>query len=184
MGFDSGSVAFRRFAVVGETSREVTEGMLEKLGEHALKEGEIGVEEVEYGWSGGRHIYDQEFSFENNVFADCLFFALRVDTNKVPGIVKKAYTLLEEAAVAKDNPSGFISKAQKRDVRDSVRAKIEEEMKSGKFRRSTLIPLWWDVARGVVYSSASGGNFEKLAELFERTFSCELAALSAGSLGQ
>ena len=184
MGFDSGSISFRRFAVVGEFSDQVTEVVLERIAEHALEPGEFGVEEVEYGWNGGRHIFDGEFSFENNVYADCLFFALRIDTNKVPGVVKKAYTLMEQAAVAKGNPSGFISKSQKGEAKDTVNQKIEEDLKSGKFRRSKLLPLLWDLPNQTVYCSAAGQNFEKLAEIFERTFKCELQPLSAGSLGQ
>src|SRR4051812_35488652 len=111
MGFESGSLSFRRFAVAGEAPESVSEKMLEKLAEHALMPGKFGIEEIEYGWNGGRHIFDDEFSFDNNVYADCLVFALRIDTNKVPGVVKKAYTMIEEAALAKKNPSGFLSKA-------------------------------------------------------------------------
>jgi hypothetical protein len=184
MGFDSGSITFRRFAVVGEFPAQVSEQILEKLAEQALKPGEFGIEEIEYGWNGGRHIFDNQFSFENNVFADCLFFALRIDTNKVPGTVKKAYTLIEEASIASKNPSGFISKAQKKEAKETVAQKLEEDMKSGKFRRSKIIPLLWDLAHQTVYSTAAGANFEKLAEIFERTFKCELQALSAGALGQ
>jgi hypothetical protein len=181
MGFESGALTFRRFAVVGDSPSQVNEKLLERVAEHALVPGEFGVEEVEYGWSGARHIFDSEFSFENNVFADCLFFALRTDTNKVPGAVKRAYTLMEESAVAKGNPSGFISKQQKKDARETVRQKVESDMKEGKFRRSKLIPLLWDLSNGIVYSAASGGNFEKLAEIFNRTFKCDLQALTAGS---
>ena len=181
MGFESGSITFRRFAVTGSTPSQVNENLLEKAAKHVLQPGEFGVEEIEYGWSAGRHIFDDEFSFENNVFADCLFFALRIDTNKVPSQVKHAYTLMEEAAVAKGNPSGFISKQQKRDVKDTVRQKLDRDKKSGQFRRSRLIPLLWDLPSNCVYSSANGKNFEKLAEIFERTFECELVPLTAGS---
>ena len=184
MGFDSGSITFRRFAVVGKYPAQVTEQTLEKLAEHALTPGEFGVEEIEYGWNAGRHIFDDQFSFDNNVFNDCCFFALRIDTNKVPGVVKKAYTLIEEAAIAKKNPSGFISKAQKKEAKETVAQKIEEDMKSGRFRRSKIIPLLWDLPNATVYSAAAGANFEKLAEIFERTFKCELQPLSAGALGQ
>lgn len=182
MGFDSGSITFRRFAVVGESPAQADEKLMERLEEHALDPGEFGVEEVEYGWNAGRHIFDSNFSFENNVYNDCLFFALRVDTNKVPGDVKKAYTLMEEAALAKKNPSGFLSKAQKKEVKETVRQKIEEDIKSGRFRRSRLIPLLWDIPNQLVYSAASGANFEKLAEIFERSFKLELQPLTAGSL--
>src|SRR3954462_12277862 len=117
MGFASGSVSFRRFAVVGDQPEQIDQDFLDKLAEHALRPGEVGVpEEIEYGWSGGRHVLDGAFNFENNVFAENVHFALRVGTNKVPGELKKAYTRIEEDPVAGTNPSGFISKLQKRDV--------------------------------------------------------------------
>src|SRR3954470_18329092 len=133
MGFESGSITFRRFAVVGNAPDQVNEEMLAKAAEPAIAPGQFGVEEVEYGWNGGRHIFDDEFSFENNGYSDCLSFALRIDSNKVPGVVKKAYTMIEEATLAKKNPSGFLSKAQKREAKETVNQKLEEDMKSGKF---------------------------------------------------
>lgn len=184
MGFESGSITFRRFAVVGNAPDQVDEKMLEKVAEHALDPGEFGVDEVEYGWNGGRHIFDGQFSFDHNVFNDCLSFALRIDTNKVPGPVKKAYTLIEEASLASKNPTGFLSKAQKKEAKETAQQKCEEDLKSGRFRRSKLIPLLWDLPNAVVYSAVAGANFEKMAEIFERTFKCELVPLSAGGLAQ
>ncbi len=183
MGFASGAISFRRFAVEGKSPKQIDEGLLEKLSESALRPSELGrPEEVEYGWNGGRHVLDGDFSFENNVYADALHFGMRVDTNKVPGDLKKAYQLMEEEAAASSNPSGFISKNQKRDARETVRRKIEEEMRSGKFRRSKVTPILWDVSQQVLFSPASGGVFEKLAELFERTFGLTLTPLTSGSV--
>lgn len=182
MGFASGSVSFRRFLVVGKHPRQVDEKILEKLAEHTLTAGEFGVpDEVEYGWCGGRHIFDAKFTFENNVFADALHFALRIDTNKVPGELKKAYQLMEEEATAANNPSGHISKKQKTDVKEIVRDKIEEDMRSGKFRRSKLIPLLWDFPTRTIYSSIPNSSLDKLHELFERTFELKLEPVSSGS---
>jgi hypothetical protein len=184
MGFASGSVSFRRFAVVGKAPKTVDQDMLDKLEEHALREQELGVpEEIEYGWSGGRHVFDGQFSFEHNVFADALHFALRIDTNKVPSELKKAWQIMEEEAVAKNNPSGFISKNQKRDVKDTVRRKAEEDLRSGKFRKSKLLPILWDLSSQTLFCTATGTSFEKLAEIFERSFGLELQLLSSGSLG-
>lgn len=184
MGFASGSVSFRRFAVVGKAPKNVEQDLLDKLAGHALREHEFGVpEEVEYGWSGGRHVFDGQFSFEHNVFADALHFALRIDTNKVPSELKKAWQIMEEEAVAKNNPSGFISKNQKRDVKDTIRRKAEEDLRSGKFRRSKLLPILWDLPSQTLFCSATGASLEKLAEIFERSFGLELVPVSSGSLG-
>jgi hypothetical protein len=182
MGFASGSVSFRRFAVVGESPAAVDQALLDKLAGHALEVGEFGAEEVEYGWGGGRHVLDGSFAFEHNVFADALHFALRIDTNKVPGDLKKAYQFMEEEAAAAGNPSGFISKGQKREVKDVVRRKLDEDMRSGRFRRSKLVQVLWDLPTQTLYAAATGSAFEKLAELFERTFELKLVPITAGSL--
>jgi hypothetical protein len=184
MGFASGSVSFRRFMVAGKSPKSVEQSHLDALAEHALRPTEIGMPgEEEYGWCGGRHVLDGTFSFDHNVYADALHFALRVDTNKVPSELKKAWSMMEEDAVAAENPSGIISKNQKKDVKDSVRKKIEDELRAGRFRRSKLLPVLWDVPSQTVYCAAGGKSFEKLAEIFERTFGLELVPMSAGSLG-
>ena len=70
MGFASGAVSFRRFSVVGKAPKSADQELLDKLAEHALREQEFGVpEEIEYGWSGGRHVYDAQFSFEHNILS-------------------------------------------------------------------------------------------------------------------
>jgi hypothetical protein len=184
MGFAAGSVSFRRFFVVGKSPKAVDQGLIDKLEANSLKASEFGVPgEEEYGWSGGRHVLDGTFSFEHNVYADAVHFALRIDTNKVPAELKKAWELMEADATAAENPSGFISKNQKKDVKDSIRKKVEDELRSGHFRRSKLLPVLWDLQSQTVYSPASGKAFEKLAEIFERTFGLELVPVSAGSLG-
>jgi len=183
MSFPSGSVSFRRFAVLGSGPRSVDQTLLDKFSEHALRPTDVGTpEEVEYGWSGGRHVLDGSFAFENNVFADALHVGLRVDVNKVPAELKKAYQLMEEEAVAANNPSGLISKRQKREVRDVVRRKLEDDLRSGKYRRSKLVPVLWDLPNHLLYCPAPPSVFEKLAELFERTVGLTLVPLTAGAL--
>jgi hypothetical protein len=183
MGFQSGSISCRRFKVVGEGPETADESLLTKLQKHALKPTEIGIpDEAEYGWSGGRHVLDEIFSFDNNVYADALVFGMRVDTHKVPGELKKAYLAIEETALAKKNKSGLISKDQKKEAKENVLKRIEAEMRDGRYRRSKLTTLLWDLTTGTLYGSVSGKTFEMLAELFERTFKLALMPVSAGSL--
>jgi hypothetical protein len=183
MGFDSGSVSFSRYAVLGDQPAAVDQDLLDRCAAHVLQEEPVGApEEVAWGLSGGRHVLDNQFSFAHNVFADALHFALRVDTNKVPAEMKKAYALMEEDAVAAGNPSGFISKAQKKQVRETISGKIDEELRSGKFRRSKISPVLWDFPNRTVYSSATGATQEKLMEIFERALGLSLLPLTAGSM--
>src|SRR5579862_3301663 len=130
MSFSSGSVSFRRFAVEGVT-RAADQELLDLLSEHALRPADIGIPpEVEYGFCGGRHVLDDHFSFDKNVFADCLSFALRIDTSRVPAELKRAYEAMEEEAVAAGNPSGFISKKQRKEVKETIREKLDRELRS------------------------------------------------------
>jgi hypothetical protein len=189
MGFASGSVSFRRFRVVGKSHpKAVDQALLDKLAEHVLRPQELGVpEEAEYGWSGGRHVLDDQFGFDTNVFADAVSFGIRIDTHRFPGSMKKAYEAMEEQAIAKANAkkkgekSGFISKAQKKEVKENVAKRIEEELRGGKFRRSKVLPLLWDLPTQTLYGTASGKSFEMLAELFQRTFELDLQPVSAGT---
>lgn len=183
MGFDSGSMSFQRFAVVGSTPAMPDEQMLEKFAAHALKESEMGVPaEMEWGWCGGRHVLDGEFGFEHNIFNDCCFVGLRTDVNKVPGELKKAWQFQEEQGFAQQNPSGFASKRQKRDAKDIVRRRMDEELRAGRFRRSKLSAVLWDVPGATLYGPSAISVVERLAELFDRTFQLELQPLGSGAL--
>jgi hypothetical protein len=175
MGFATGTVSFRRFNLYGKGLPEISQATLDALNKHILKPGDIGVpEEVEWGWSGGSHLYDGEITFEKNVFAGCIHFALRVDTNRVPASMRQAWLKMEENAVAANNPSGFISKNQRTQARDAVRKKVEEELRTGKHRRSRLVPVLLDVENGVLYANAHGSTLEMLTELMERTLGVSL----------
>lgn len=137
---------------------------------------------MEYGWGGARHLYDGEITHEACAFSDCVHWGLRVETNKVPGAVRAAHVSQEEAAVAKTNPSGFISREQRAAVRESVKQKLEQEVRDGKHRKTRIVPILWDLINGTVYANATGATLEKLMEIFERSFGCALHPLAAGEV--
>jgi hypothetical protein len=185
MGFDSGSISFRRFAVVGSQPDSIDQVLLDKLSANTLRPPEVGApQDIEYGFSGGRHIFDDTFSFENNVFAEALHFALRIDTNKVPPEVSRAYKIIEEDAAAKENPSGFISKRQKQIARDTAQNHVEDELRSGKYRRSKLVPILWDFPSATLYCNPGSKAEEALSEIFDRVLGLELVPFSSGRVAQ
>jgi hypothetical protein len=65
-----------------------------------------------------------------------------------------------------------------------MKQQIDNDIRSGKYRRSKLAPILWDVPHGVIYSPASGANGEKLIELFERGLGIELEAVTSGTLAR
>ncbi len=183
MGFASGTVSFRRFSVAGKQPKAIDQELLDKLSAHALRVSEDGMPpDVDYGWCGGRHVLDAAFNFEHNVYGEALSFAMRTDTNKVPGDLKRAFQMMEEDAVAAGNPSGFISKLQKKQVKETIAQAIDDELRSGKYRRSKMSSLLWDFSSQCVYAAVGGAAQERLLELFERSFRLELAPMSAGTM--
>jgi hypothetical protein len=107
---------------------------------------------------------------------------LRIDTNKVPAEIKKAYVALEESAMASKNPSGFASRNQKREAKETAGRKIEEDLASGKFRRSKLIEVLWDLPGNTLYAAVSMSQRDQLMELFERSHGLTLEPITSGSL--
>ena len=192
MAFDSGRITFCRFRVVGDAPASVDETALGILAEHAFRETEIGApDEVETGFTTGQHLLDTQFSYEKNGYglpgagggASMLLAAVRIDTHKVPADVKQAYRKLNEQAAASGNPSGFASKAQKQEAGELASRQIHEDLAAGKFRKSKLVPILWDLSRGVLYCGATGNAVqEQLARLMRASFNVELEAISAGAL--
>ena len=180
MSFASGSLSFVRFAVVGNSPADVTEEVLEKFAEHQLLEADGVVPDDEnWGWCGGRHVLDGEFSFEANVYNDCVHVGLRIDTHRPPGDVKRAYLMIEEQAASKD---GFISKAAKRDAKDAAMRKLDDEKREGRFRKSKMTPILWDIKNSTLYGPSAVSAQEKLYEIFDRTFGLSLIPLTSGNL--
>ncbi|MFP4144943.1 MAG: hypothetical protein ACOCTI_04890 [Phycisphaeraceae bacterium] len=184
MSFQSGRVSFCRFRVTGDAPTAVDETLLSILKEYAFRESDIGApQEVETGWVSPDHLLDTQFTYEKCGFGNMLMFAMRMDTHKVPAELKQAYRKMNEQAAAAGNPSGFASKADKREAAELAGRQVQEDLASGRYRKSKSIPVLWDVPRGVVYSGASGNAVvEELTRLFRQSFACELELVSAGRL--
>ena len=183
MGFDSGAVSFHRLAVAGDSPTIVDDALIDKFRAEALTDDQLGAYvEIAYGWCGGRHVLDEEFHVGHNVYADSVVTGVRLDTNKVPPEIKRAYKMQEEQTASKTNPSGFASKQQKRLAKDSASKRIEEDLRTGKFRRSKMSAVLWDVLHFTLYAGGSSKQREQLVELFERSLDLKLIPLSSGSI--
>src|SRR4051812_34992080 len=130
MSFFSGRVSFLRFKVNGPAPGMFGPEHLERLQAHQIgKQRMAGADGIEVGWIAGEHILDTNFDLAKNVINDTLQFSLRVDGNKIPADLLRAYTAIEAAALAKNNPSGLPSNRQKREAKDNALRRIEEEAK-------------------------------------------------------
>jgi hypothetical protein len=101
MGFFTGRVSFLRFAVQGEAPRQFDDEHLNQLREHvAGRQAIAAADGVEAGWAAGKSVLDLEFDLEKNIINDALHFDLRVDTDRLPGDLLKAYYEADLAALA------------------------------------------------------------------------------------
>src|SRR5262249_26046506 len=129
------------------------------------------------------HVLDLSFDLAKNVINDALHLAIRVDTDKIPGALLRAYTKIETDARAQLNPSGFPTKAQRAEAKEAARIRAEAEAADGRFRRLAHSPVLWDGRSNVLYAGATSMSvLERLQTLFRETFDCILEPITAGSL--
>lgn len=183
MGFLSGRVTARRFTVGGPRPDPFGEADLDRLRATAGGSGVAAADGSEAGWGGGAHALDADFDLAKNVVGgDALAFDLRIDTDRPPADLVKAYYAVELKALAAGNPSGLPSAKQKREAKEAARERVEHEAKDGRFRKRTRVPVLWDRASGEAWlgatSHAVAGRFETL---FAAAFGRDLAAVSAGT---
>lgn len=184
MALLTGRSTFIRFKVIGSKSRSFGEEHIERLSSHAAGKSRIAsADGIEVGWTTGEHLLDTLFTLEKNIVNDALFFALRIDCDKIPADRFKAYVAIELAALSKDNPRGFASSKQNREAKEAARDRLEEEAKDGRYRKSTIIPVMWDLKTGeVLYGSLSWTRIDRFMTHFEQTFGLRLEVITAGSL--
>ncbi len=184
MGFFSGRVSYLRFRVQGASPGLFTEEYLERLRAHRIGQSRVASGDgVEAGWTAGEHLLDTQFELAKNIVNDTLQFALRIDTNKLPSDLLRAYTAIELTALASKNPSGLPSTRQKREARESARLRLEDEARDGRFLKRKTYPVLWDaLSNELLLGATSLSVLDRLSLLFQQTFGVGFEVLTAGHL--
>lgn len=182
MGFLAGRVTFQRFRVLGPNQKCFSQEHLDRLSDFSAGRQRIAsADGIEVGWSAGEHVLDTDFHLEKNVVADALVFDLRVDAERLPNDLLRAYYAVELKALSANNPSGFASAKQKREAKEAARDRLEQEAKDGRFTRRKCIPVLWDMPSNELWFGAtSATHIDRLISLFHHTFGYDLEAVTAG----
>lgn len=182
MGFLTGRSTFLRFRVVGPKPGLFGEDHLDRLRVFEAGRQKIAAADgVEIGWTAGDHILDADFRLDKNVVSETLHFELRVDIDKFPGDLLRAYYAIELKALAKENPSGLPSARQKREAKEYARERLEQESKDGRFKKRKCVPVLWDSATNEVLFGAAGlTHVDRMTSLFQQSFGLELEAITSG----
>src|SRR3954447_15865441 len=185
MGFLNGRVTYVRYRVGGEPPLPFGEEHLERVQQHVIGRHGAGepADGIASGWAGGDHVLDLNFDPAKNIVNDALHLALRIDTDKIPGDLLRAYTRIETDARAQLNPSGRPTKAQRQEAKEAARLRAEAEAADGRFRRRKHYPVLWDGQANILYAgTASTAVLDRLQALFRETFDRPLEPITAGSL--
>lgn len=182
MGFLQGRVTALRFRVDGQTPRLFDEEHLDRLrGRAAGRQRIAAADGVEVGWTAGEHVLDTDFSLEKNIINDGLHFEFRIDTEKLPSDLLRAYYATELRSLAQHNPSGIPSVRQKREAKENARLRLEDEARDGRFKKRKCIPVLWDrLSNEILFGSTSLSHLDRFCHLFEQTFDVELECMTAG----
>src|SRR5881398_3446411 len=136
MGFFSGRVTCARYRVKGPSPGLFGPEHLERLQAHTVGKHRLASSDgVEVGWTAGDHVLDTHFDLAKNVVNDALHFAFRVDTERLPSDLMRAYYEIDLKALSTGNPSGNPSARQKREARETARDRLEQEAKDGRYLR-------------------------------------------------
>lgn len=182
MGFLSGRVTFLRFKVNGPNPRLFTEEHLARLENfQAGKQRLAAADGIEVGWAAGDHVLDTDFQLIKNIINETLHCELRIDTDRLPGDLLRAYFAVELKALSANNPSGYPSARQKREAREAARERLEQEAKDGRYRQRKCIPVLWDAASNEIFFGATSlTQVDRLASLFQQSFAHGLVGMTAG----
>jgi hypothetical protein len=187
MGFLNGRITYVRYQISGDSPLPFGDEILEAVEQHAIgRHGAADANDgVRVGWAGGDHVLDTTFDHGKNLLNDALQLAIRVDTDKIPGSLLRAYTKMETDARAAGNPSGVPTKAQRAEAKEAARARAEAEAADGRFRRHAHYPVLWDGLSQTLYAGATSASvLDRLLTLFRETFDRTLEPITAGTLAQ
>ncbi len=184
MGFFSGTISYSRFRIPGYRPGDFSEEFLERLATMGMGSQKVATKDgVNIGWIAGDHILDKNFQLEKNIINETLSFALRVDVNRLPPDLLRAYTAEELDALALANPSGRPSKRQRKEAKEAAQDRLEGEAKDGRFLKRKMIPVLWDGSSGeVFFGSSSVAMIDRFVDQFEATFGKKVVPVTAGSL--
>lgn len=186
MPFLGGSLAFERYSVAGFESKQFNEDHIELLKQNvAGRSQSASAENVHVGFLGGTHLFDQQFELHKNVISEAVHLGIRIDTNQVPAVVRKAWLQMELAAMAKESETGAVTKAQRKEAKEAVEHRCAEEAATGKYRRMQQFLMLWDLRESVLYFGGSGGAAAgHCKDLLERVFEIEITRITAGTVTQ
>lgn len=144
----SGSIACRRFRVVGELPEDFWSFIKEKTAAFSFKDiDDSSTDEYSTGWVSVVDMFDSEFQFGSYAVSDFVVLAMRHDERKVsPSIIAK-FVAKEEARVKKERQIPHLSRAHRLEIKESVTLRLLRQTVPA----TQTYDLFWDPEKGLLY---------------------------------
>lgn len=181
MGFEKGSITFRRYRIDGWKHRTIDDAMLGALSANAFgRFASAADDNIDMGWVSPVHLFDVDFAAEKIEFGRFAHFRLRIDRNAIPSAILKSYVVMEELAAQDASEHDKLSKSERAEAKHAAKARAEKEMRSGAFRRIAAYAVLVDLENGVLYVGHAGNLVnERITNVLTETFDVRLEPLSS-----
>lgn len=170
MGILSGSVTTTRYKIDGELSGEaILEGIKK------FRFADLDDHETEYssGWTSAEKNFIPDFDKIFNV-SGYLVFSLRIDKKNIPANVVKKNVVLESDRRLKGSGKDFLTKAEKKEIKEQVAAMIAHKMPLSPEIHDVLV----DLNEGTVsIFTGSQSVCDEFETLFSKSFRTRLIRL-------
>ncbi len=174
MGILSPSVSITRYKVEGKLSGNISETISKKLKEHTIQEIDQTVTEKAIGWTSTLQPFIPDFEQSSFIVGPYAIFSLRVDQKRVPAKAVQKYVTLETAKKLAENGRKFLSRDEKRILKDHVMGVL--------YRQTPSSPAIYDIVWSYeeewlwFFSSLKSAN-ETLESHFLESFGLTLVRL-------
>jgi recombination associated protein RdgC len=174
MSILSGSVSITRYKVLGKIKAPVTENIAVGLSENTITEIDNQISDKAVGWTSFDKPFQPNFDGSSFVYGSYFVFALRIDKKNIPAkVLKKQYTL-EAARWMAENGRDYLSKNEKKMVKDHVINELNLRMPA----TPKVYDLVWNHENSLAwfFSNLKAAN-EELETLFSKSFNLSLIRL-------
>ncbi len=169
MGLLKGSLTFSRYRTPDKLPRNFREFVDRQIKLNAFRDGSLGADEKNSGWTSMENILDTKFAQADYLYGDYLAISLRLDRKSVPPSLLKLKMLEAERK--------FLSarKRLSKEQRDELKEQIRLELLSKAHPVPSFFDVCWSLSGGwLLFSSLSAGVMEEFEALFKKTFDISL----------
>ena len=174
MSLLAASATITRYRVEGEIPESLLELIRERLQYNRFPEIEDPAAEFVSGWTPFENHYISDFSESDIVIGTSVLFCLRIDKKSVPAKIVKKHLALKMRERLLDDAKEFLSKSEKKALKEDVVADLMLRMPS----TPNLYDVLWHVERNEVwfFTGQKAAN-EELETLFSKSFGLRLVRL-------